>query len=250
MVGTEEILMPAMEAGADGSVCGGANMFPELFVNLYQAIIDDQKTRATAMQEQVVRISEALYSVGAPETSYFRGLKAALAELGVCRDTPAEPFAPIQRRGKRRVPFPIESIVARYYLKGSTMQTFRAALLAALTLFCSAALSFGQVNATGTFSGQVKDATGAAIPNAAVKVTEQETGIVTSKQSASDGYFTVAIAEAGNLLHRGQRPGILECGEKRYRAADSAGHTRRLHAAGGKYAATGNSGRRCAAAQH
>jgi 4-hydroxy-tetrahydrodipicolinate synthase len=92
MVGTEEILKPAMEAGADGSVCGGANMFPELFVNLYRAIIDKQETRARTMQEQVVRISEALYGVGAPETSYFRGLKAALAELGVCSDTPAEPF--------------------------------------------------------------------------------------------------------------------------------------------------------------
>ena len=77
------------------------------------------------------------------------------------------------------------------------MQTLRAALLAALTLLYSAALSFGQVNATGTFSGQVKDATGAAIPNATVKVTEQETGIVTSKQTASDGYFTVALLKPG-----------------------------------------------------
>lgn len=100
MVGTEEILMPAMEAGADGSVCGGANMFPELFVNLYKAILDNQKTRAKAMQEQVIRISAALYSVGAPETSYFRGLKAALAELGVCRDTPAEPFAAFSEEEK------------------------------------------------------------------------------------------------------------------------------------------------------
>jgi len=77
------------------------------------------------------------------------------------------------------------------------MQTLRAALLAGLILLCSAALSFGQVNATGTFSGQVKDATGAAIPNAAVKVTEQQTGIVTSKQSASDGYFTVPLLKPG-----------------------------------------------------
>ena len=30
------------------------------------------------MQEQVVRISEALYSVGAPETSYFAALKPRL----------------------------------------------------------------------------------------------------------------------------------------------------------------------------
>src|SRR3954468_6065186 len=77
------------------------------------------------------------------------------------------------------------------------MQMFRAALLAALILFYSTTLSYGQMNATGTFSGQVKDATGAAVPDAAVKVTEQQTGIVTSKQSASDGYFTVALLKPG-----------------------------------------------------
>src|SRR4051812_42138705 len=77
------------------------------------------------------------------------------------------------------------------------MQTFRAALLAGVTLFYSTGLSFGQVNATGTFSGQVTDATGAALPNASVKVTEQQTGIVTSKQSASDGYFTVPLLKPG-----------------------------------------------------
>ncbi|MFL6450371.1 MAG: TonB-dependent receptor domain-containing protein [Bryobacteraceae bacterium] len=77
------------------------------------------------------------------------------------------------------------------------MQIFRAALLAALTLCYPTALLFSQVNATGTFSGQVNDATGAAVPNAAVKVTEQGTGIVTSKQTASDGYFTVALLKPG-----------------------------------------------------
>jgi dihydrodipicolinate synthase/N-acetylneuraminate lyase len=94
LVGTEEILVPAMEAGADGSVCGGANMFPELFVKLYNAMAEDRKSQGREMQEQVVRIAEALYTVGAPETSYFRGLKAALAELGVCGETLAEPFGP------------------------------------------------------------------------------------------------------------------------------------------------------------
>jgi 2-dehydro-3-deoxy-D-pentonate aldolase len=92
MVGTEELLMPAVEAGADGSVCGGANMFPKLFVDLYQATVENRQPEARAMQEQVIRIAQALYTVGAPQTSYFRGLKASLAELGVCRDTLAEPF--------------------------------------------------------------------------------------------------------------------------------------------------------------
>jgi 4-hydroxy-tetrahydrodipicolinate synthase len=91
LVGTEEILRPCVEAGADGSVPGGANMFPEFFVKLYQATID-RRSEAARMQEQVVRIAESLYTVGAAQTSYFRGLKAALAELGVCGDTMAEPF--------------------------------------------------------------------------------------------------------------------------------------------------------------
>ncbi|MFL6450372.1 MAG: dihydrodipicolinate synthase family protein [Bryobacteraceae bacterium] len=94
LVGSEEIIVPAMEAGADGSVCGGANMFPRLFVELYDAIAGNRNSQARQIQEQVVRIAEALYTVGAPPTSYFRGLKAALAELGVCGETLAEPLAP------------------------------------------------------------------------------------------------------------------------------------------------------------
>src|SRR5437868_958831 len=77
------------------------------------------------------------------------------------------------------------------------MQILRAASFAALALFYSTGFVFGQVNATGTFSGQVTDPTGAAVPNAAVKVTEQQTGIVTSKQTASDGYFAVPLLKPG-----------------------------------------------------
>lgn len=104
LVGTEEILMPAIEAGADGSVCGGANMFPALFVKLYEAIAQDRKPQAREMQEQVIRLAEALYTVGAPQTSYFRGLKAALAELGICSERLAEPFGPFseEERGELR----------------------------------------------------------------------------------------------------------------------------------------------------
>jgi 4-hydroxy-tetrahydrodipicolinate synthase len=103
LVGTEEILLPAMEAGADGCVCGGANMFPALFVKLYEAVMDNRKSQAKEMQEQVIRISEALYTVGAPQTSYLRGLKAALAELGVCREALAEPFGPFSEGEKEEL---------------------------------------------------------------------------------------------------------------------------------------------------
>src|SRR3954453_24090428 len=88
------------------------------------------------------------------------------------------------------------------------MQMFRAALLAAILVCSPAALLLGQVNATGTFSGQVTDPTGAAVPNAAVKVTDQQTGIVTSKQTASDGYFTVPLLKPGIYSIEVSAPGF------------------------------------------
>ena len=159
MVGTEEILMPAMEAGADGSVCGGANMFPELFVKLYQAIIDNQRSQAKKCRSMWCVSRKPSTPWALRKRATFAGSRLALAELGVCGDTPAEPFGPFSEEERARIAFSIEPLVAGSYLKGSTMQTFRAAVLAALTLFYPAALSFGQVNATGTFSGQVTDAT-------------------------------------------------------------------------------------------
>ena len=92
LVGNEELMLPAMSAGADGSVCGGANMFPSLFVGLFDAIQSGSQAQAQSLQDLVVRIANQLYTVGSPKTSYLRGMKAALAALGVCGDMLAEPL--------------------------------------------------------------------------------------------------------------------------------------------------------------
>jgi 2-dehydro-3-deoxy-D-pentonate aldolase len=93
LVGTEEIMMTAIQAGADGGVCGGANMFPALYVKLFDAIDSNQLSQATDIQKLIVRIAKEIYSVGPANTSYFRGLKGALAQLGVCGESLAEPLA-------------------------------------------------------------------------------------------------------------------------------------------------------------
>jgi len=92
LVGTEEIMMTAMEAGADGSVCGGANMFPALYVKLFDAMENKQLSQAKELQGLIARIAKEIYSVGPANTSYFRGLKGALAQLGVCGESLAEPL--------------------------------------------------------------------------------------------------------------------------------------------------------------
>ena len=61
----------------------------------------------------------------------------------------------------------------------------------AVVILLSAARLSGQVNATGTFAGQVTDAAGAAVPNAQVKVTDQAAGTSVTRTTGNDGYYTV-----------------------------------------------------------
>jgi hypothetical protein len=78
-------------------------------------------------------------------------------------------------------------------------------LLAAHLLACAA---WAQVNATGTFSGQVTDPSGAAVANAQVRVTEQETGVTVTKTTSSDGYFTVPLLKPGTYSVEVSAPGF------------------------------------------
>jgi hypothetical protein len=66
-----------------------------------------------------------------------------------------------------------------------------------VSLLCCALPLSAQVNATGTFIGQVTDPTGASIANAQVKVVEQQTGVSISKLSSVEGYYSVPLLKPG-----------------------------------------------------
>jgi dihydrodipicolinate synthase/N-acetylneuraminate lyase len=92
LVGPEELLAEAVLLGAHGAMCGGANMAPKLYVDLYDAAKAGDLGRVRVLHDRVMRISDAIYSVGESGSSYFRSLKCALAILGLCDDFPAEPY--------------------------------------------------------------------------------------------------------------------------------------------------------------
>jgi dihydrodipicolinate synthase/N-acetylneuraminate lyase len=92
LIGPEEQLVESMKRGAHGGVCGGSNLNPKLFVDLYQAALRGEPI--AELQQQVEHMGQAIYRVGSPGGSYLRGLKAALALAGLCRPEPAPPFAP------------------------------------------------------------------------------------------------------------------------------------------------------------
>ncbi len=65
-----------------------------------------------------------------------------------------------------------------------------------------------QVNATGTFSGEVTDPSGAPVANAEVRVTQQETGVSNAKPTAQDGIYTIPLLKPGTYSIEVTAPGF------------------------------------------
>ena len=95
LMGPEEAMGEAVLMGAAGGVAGGANMFPRLFVDLYEAAVAHDVDTVVALQRRVMRISSLIYGIGHHNSSFVKGVKCALSLMGVCGDmlaAPREPF--------------------------------------------------------------------------------------------------------------------------------------------------------------
>jgi 4-hydroxy-tetrahydrodipicolinate synthase len=92
MVGTEEFMSEFVITGGHGGVNGGANMFPKLYVKLYNASVNHDFEEIRRLQQKVMQISTTIYEVGHYGSSYLKGLKCALSVMGICNDFMAEPF--------------------------------------------------------------------------------------------------------------------------------------------------------------
>lgn len=92
LMGPEELLAQAVLLGAHGGVCGGANLCPRLYVDLYEAARERQIDRMLALHREVLRLIQTVYSVGQHRSSFIKCLKCALSCLGICDDFMAEPF--------------------------------------------------------------------------------------------------------------------------------------------------------------
>lgn len=92
MVGPEEITAEFILLGGHGGVNGGANMFPKLYVDLYNAAAVRNFDAIVPLQQKVMQIGATIYKVGRFGSSYLKGLKCALSIMGICNDFMAEPF--------------------------------------------------------------------------------------------------------------------------------------------------------------
>ncbi len=92
LIGPEEKLFDTLQLGGHGGVSGGANLFPKLYVAVVEAHRAGDLARAQELQRHIQRVSDSFYRIGKHSSSIIKGIKCALACLGVCDDFMAEPF--------------------------------------------------------------------------------------------------------------------------------------------------------------
>jgi 4-hydroxy-tetrahydrodipicolinate synthase len=91
LIGPEHLTAEAVKLGGDGGVNGGANIFPELFVSLYQAAVAGDANQIDVLTQRVEKLQQ-IYSVGKYASRFIKATKCALSIKGICSDHMAEPF--------------------------------------------------------------------------------------------------------------------------------------------------------------
>lgn len=110
LVGPEEITAEIVLMGGHGGVNGGANMFPKLYVELYNAASARDFDRIAVLQHLVMEISTKIYTLGSYGSSYLKGVKGALSALGIIESNLAMPFNTFEEKEMLQVITNVKSI--------------------------------------------------------------------------------------------------------------------------------------------
>jgi len=94
LVGPDDLLAEAVLMGAHGGMAGGSNVWPRLFVALYEAAAAADLNRVVALQQHAVQFDGAVYRSANP----LRGIKCALSLLGICSNDLTPPLQPYSQQ--------------------------------------------------------------------------------------------------------------------------------------------------------
>jgi 4-hydroxy-tetrahydrodipicolinate synthase len=99
-VGPDEMLASVLLTGAHGGVSAGANLFPKLYVDLFEECRLGNISGASSLHSQIMELSEKIYNGVPTGTSYLKGIKAVLSIMGICNAFMAYPLIPLDAREK------------------------------------------------------------------------------------------------------------------------------------------------------
>ncbi|WP_339840048.1 dihydrodipicolinate synthase family protein [uncultured Maribacter sp.] len=103
IAGAEIFLSDTILNGGHGAVAGGANLFPRLFVELYEASCAKDLEKIKLLRESVIKMHSTLYNLGSTSTKSIRAIKCALSILGICSDHMAQPLSRFGEKNREKI---------------------------------------------------------------------------------------------------------------------------------------------------
>ena len=113
-MGPDEAMGEAVLLGADGGVCTGANLWPAAFKAMYLAAKAGDLGKVRQLQRFTTMSSYLLYGLGAGQIGFLKGVKAALAEMGLIQNVLVAPFKPFAGRDLAPVRKALKVLHAEY----------------------------------------------------------------------------------------------------------------------------------------
>jgi len=101
--GTELYLPDAVMGGAHGAVAGGANVFPKLFVDLYNAALAKDYETITYLKNQIIWLCNTMYVVSPSAARITISFKTALSIMGICSDEMALPLRKLEGADREQI---------------------------------------------------------------------------------------------------------------------------------------------------
>lgn len=92
ITGTEIFIPETMQQGGNGAIAGGANLFPRLFVEFYEASVNRDYPRTEFLRQIVMKMNNSIYNVGKFTSRITIGIKCALSAMDICNDYVAHPL--------------------------------------------------------------------------------------------------------------------------------------------------------------
>jgi dihydrodipicolinate synthase/N-acetylneuraminate lyase len=106
LVGPDDLLAEAVLMGAHGGMAGGSNVWPRLFVALYEAAAAGDLNRVLALQQRAMQFDRAVYHSANP----LCGLKCALSLLDICSNDLTPPLQPYSQQERDELEKYLETV--------------------------------------------------------------------------------------------------------------------------------------------
>ena len=94
-MGPEELLAEAVAAGANGGVCGGANLLPHVYSRLYAAAVRRDDREIQYWKQTIESVFTSIYRDDEGRMKLIPALKLAMQECGLCQSIVAPPLSAV-----------------------------------------------------------------------------------------------------------------------------------------------------------